>query len=341
MKKFNKKKIIILTATLFIYIPLVFAAISYSSSDVVIETSTTTIKSTYLQDAIDEIDYVCSTNCPKGMTCKSNTPKCIRATTLHTETCTNSSTTSHCQKAGYALNDTITYGNITTTPGALSIGDAFDCDVNGDGTYDSATERFYYISDYYDTDRKKFNDKIAVLVYYTNTINGVASTSNAAYDCTALNNNGPVTGRDNLPKITQWNNIRLYRESRQILAQNGSKSTQNGQLPQSFSYSGYSARLLTFQEVLHSCFDFNLYNQNIFGSNCNFLYERTQFANSSVATDGSWLETPFSTTPNYAARWRAGLHNIQTSGSADCLTDRTNTVGIRPVIEILISEISY
>ena len=41
---------------------------------------------------------------------------------------------------------TITYGKLGTQ-GILSSGDAFDCDVNGDGIYDATTERFYYVTD--------------------------------------------------------------------------------------------------------------------------------------------------------------------------------------------------
>ena len=77
----------ILTLTLFIYIPFVFAVISYSSSDVVVDNTSTSLGSTYLQDAIDEIAYFCGFDCPTGKTCKNNTPKCKMAITLHIETC--------------------------------------------------------------------------------------------------------------------------------------------------------------------------------------------------------------------------------------------------------------
>ena len=62
--------------------------------------------------------------------------------TLHTETCDSSGS---CHTKGfYETNATITYGAI---PGVYSprVGDAYDCDVNDDGTYDPLTERFYYI----------------------------------------------------------------------------------------------------------------------------------------------------------------------------------------------------
>ena len=135
----TKIKVIILVVALSVSIPLVFAATSYSSSNVVTD-NTSTKWSIYLQDAINDINYFCSVNCPTGKTCKNNTPKCQRATTLHTETCINSSTSGYCQADGYALNDTITYGNETTTTGVLTVGDAIDCDINGDGTFDATSE---------------------------------------------------------------------------------------------------------------------------------------------------------------------------------------------------------
>ena len=71
---------------------------------------------------------------------------CKRATVLHTEECTQTDGSMFCSGAGYTANgskgtSTITYGNLGTS-GTLSSGDAFDCDVNGDGTYDPSTERF-------------------------------------------------------------------------------------------------------------------------------------------------------------------------------------------------------
>ena len=97
---------------------------------------------------------------------------CKRATTLHTEECTQTDATYYCSGAGYTTSGTkgtttITYGNLGTSR-TLTSGDAFDCDVNGDGTYDSSTERFYYVSDYYNTSTKSFENDTAVLIYYYN-----------------------------------------------------------------------------------------------------------------------------------------------------------------------------
>ena len=332
-----KVKIIILTS-MFISIPFVFAATMNSSSNVMID-NTMTNWSRNLQDAISEINYFCSVKCPNGYSCKTNTPKCVRATTLHTETCSNDTTSYYCRGDGYALNGTITYGNETTTSGILTVGDAFDCDVNGDGTYDAETERFYYISDYYDTSRKIFNDNVAVLVYYSNTDDGVASTTNVTYDCSNENWHGPVSAIGELPTTVDWNNIKLYKNTRQILAKNGATTTSDGILPMSFDYTGYAARLLTYQELLHGCYDYNIGIGGAKGlsTNCKFLFERTKYANSSLTTSGSWLETPDNSSTNYAYYWNTYSRSINASSSVNDI----NNYGVRPTIEILKSELSY
>jgi hypothetical protein len=334
----KKIKIIIIIVMLFISIPLVFAATTYSSSNVVTD-NTNTKFSIYLQDSIDDINYFCSVNCPQGKICKNNTPICKRATKLHKETCAYSD---YCRADGYVFNDTITYGNTTTTNGVLTVGDAFDCDVNGDGIYDSTTERFYYISDYYDTSTKTFNDKVAILVYYSNTDDGVASTTNVAYDCSGQNYNGPVTAISELPTTTQWSNIRLYKSTRQILAQNNATAIREIiLLPTNYDYSGYSARLLTYQEINHGCYDYNIDIGNTKGlsTNCKFLFERTKYATSSSETYGSWAETPYSSNMNLVSNWSA-LNRIAGYFDADYVQN-SNGFGVRPAIEVLKSEISY
>ena len=82
---------------------------------------------------------------------------CIPATRLHTETCASDGS---CKSDEIAIGATITYGmkpNSTT----LSGGFAYSCDVNGDGTYDEETERFYYL-----TTNEESNN--AVLFFYSN-----------------------------------------------------------------------------------------------------------------------------------------------------------------------------
>lgn len=331
----TKTKVILIVLTTFIWIPLVYAATTYSSGDVFVDNSLfTTSVSSNLKEAIDEINYFCSNNCPSGYSCKNNTPKCIRATTLHTEECLDETTSTNCRLAGYSLNSIVTYGNQTTTPGVLTVGDAFDCDVNGDGNY---TERFYYISDYYDTETKKFNDKVAVLIYYSNVVNGVAANKSTIidYDCSGANNHGPIDVLDDLPTTDQWSNIKLYKNNRKILSSNNNNTTSKGELPESFDYSGHAARLITKQEVDHSCYDFNISTDTKKGlKKCEFLFEVTKYTNPNNTAYGSWTETPSNDIADKS-------YEISATFCFFTTTSTSFESGIRPAIELLKSEISY
>ena len=337
--KIKNKKILlyavigIIILVLLVLIPRGFAA--YDSADVYFDNTKSSASGKYLKDAIDDMNYYCSKNCPSGKTCKSNTPICKRATTLHTETC--SQTSNYCAGAGYASGATITYGNTSTTSGVLTTGDAFDCDVNGDGTFNATNERFYYVSDYYDTSTKNFNDKVAVLIYYSNVRGGVANTAGTAYDCKNKNYNGPVTAREQLPTTTQWSNIRLYKDSRQILAETNATSTSGGTLPTDFSYAGYAARLLTYQEVWNGCKSYDIDPTSTEGleAKCQFLMEGTRFSNSSLKTSGPWLESPHASNSNNAYLMYADYRNLYSSVVS------LTYLGARPTIEVLKSEISY
>ena len=269
-------------------------------------------------------------------------PKCIRATTLHTETCSNIYASYNCREAGYALNATITYGNTTTTEGVLTTGDAFDCDVDGTGY----NQRFYYVSDYYDTSTQNFNEDVAVLIYYSNVRGGVANTSGTAYmaqtgactDYNGCNWYGPVTAIQQLPTTNQWSNISLYKDTRQILAEDNATTTAGGTLPTAFSYSGYAARLLTYQEAYQGCNSYDKTPGSTGGldAKCQFLMEGTNFSNTSIGIYGPWLESPYTGISSYVWNVDSYTRRLLVSDAA------SNThYGIRPTIEILKSEISY
>ena len=326
----------------------------YNADEVSYDNSNSTLTSTDVQSALDELYTKCNnstTTCPQGVICTQKTDiKCKRATALHTQTCTNTNASYNCQDAGYALNDTIIYGNTSTIEGVLTVGDAFDCDVNGDGTFDAATERFYYVSEYYDTSTKKYIDKVAVLIYYSNTAEGVASTSNNTYatqsDAQAIgtcnysvgcNWYGPISAIKQLPTTTQWNNVSLYKNNRDILTGNNKSATLGGTLPSSFSYSGYAARLLTYQELYHGC-----YNQknNIIAKGaldeCNFLFENTKYSDENSYTVGVWLENP-AYSDAVAAHCAAGVAR----DACQYDTNDFSHMGIRPAIEIPKDQILY
>ena len=272
---------------------------------------------------------------------------CRRATSLHTEKCTQSGQAGYyCDSDGYTASGskgttTITYGSCGTD-GVLSTGDAFTCDVNGDGTFDETNERFYYVSDYYNTSTKQFDNTKAVLIYYSNTVAGYTADEGEAYDDTVdatqvlTNYNGPVSAVGHLPSSSDWNNVSLVRNNRQILTEDGTTSINGVTLPV-FSYSGKTSRLLTYQELESGCYDGSHYMTTNGGlSTCNFLFERTKYSKESHPTEGPWLETPFSST-SYSA------YNVYGSyrGLDNNYVDTHLIYGVRPVIEVSKNEISY
>ena len=263
---------------------------------------------------------------------------CKRATTLHTEECTQTDATNYCSGAGYTTSGskgttTITYGNLGTT-GVLTSGDAFDCDVNGDGVYDSAKERFYYVSDYYNTNKKVFEDDTAVLIYYNNVSSGQPANKVYAYDSSKENFHGPRTAIAQLPTSSQWNNISLKNNTRMILNEGGGNTTTGGTLPSNYSYVGYSARFLTFQEVKKGT-GINIPTWKT-GELDNFTYllENTKFASNSNSVWAWWLENARS--DNSTNAWNVnGRSRIVSYGTV------SDSNGVRPAIEVSKTNIEY
>ena len=330
MKNKIRLVILIIIISILLSITVVYAAIKYNSADVLINKQTG-LFSNNLEDAIDELDALIKspTNCPsKTMTCKKDAYICKRATTLHTATCSQDA--GSCNNVeGY--NKTITFGQLGTT-GVLRPGDAFDCKVSTTGGY---TERFYYVSDYYDTQLKKFNSEVAVLIYYTYTYNGSASESVVHYDDSGENWHGPQTAVTHLPTTSSWNNINLYKSKRKILTENNSTSTTGGTLPRDFSYEGKAARLLTYQELYNACYTNEKKITYAFSiNNCTFLFEKTDYVRSGTPYRW-WLETPESSNDHYIYYLGASNRNISS------ITPDYNYNGVRPVIEVLKSDISY
>ena len=158
---------------------------------------------------------------------------CKRATTLHTGSST------------YTGGNTVEFGQLGTK-GTLAVGDAFDCDVNGDGTYDAETERFYYVTN--------LNSNTAILIYYNNTDSKGA---NASAETTYYTNSysGPITAETYLPPTSLWSKVGLINKKRQIISDNGDNflKIQTGadsyihyKLP-IYNYKS-AARLLTYDE---------------------------------------------------------------------------------------------
>ena len=265
---------------------------------------------------------------------------CKRATTLHTEKCTQTDSQYYCSGAGYTTSgskgtSTITYGNLGTN-GTLSSGDAFDCDVNGDGIYDPNTERFYYVSDYYNTSTKSFENDTAVLIYYNSVNAGNPSNSvTYAYDSSGKSSRGPITAIAQLPTTSQWSNVSLKSVTRTILNENGGNTVSGETLPSDFSYEGYAARLLTLQEVKKSAQNDNIPTEKIGElDNFTYLYENTKFSNGNIAW-AYWIENPYS---GYSSNAMYVLGSDRYVSYSSVLESGRGT---RPAIEVSKSNIEY
>ena len=259
---------------------------------------------------------------------------CKRATLLHTEECLGA----YCAGVGYKVDGskgttTITYGSLGIN-GTISPGDAFDCDVNGDGQYDSETERFYYV-----TDMTK-NSNLAVLIYYNNVSEGKPNNGKYyQYDSSGENWHGPRTAIEQLPTTSQWSNVSLSNTERKLVNEYNTTSSKDGHTyPDVFSYSKYAARLLTLAEVKKLV---NSYIPSWKNGELNshlYLVENTNFSKKDNSKfDGYWLETPRNTMSSYS--WMvyataSRIHSVE--------VQRTDVlVGVRPVIEVSKNDISY
>ena len=266
---------------------------------------------------------------------------CKRATTLHTEQCSQTSKTLYCSASGYQVGGsknttTITYGNFGTDNTSLNGGDAFTCDVNGDGIYNEETERFYYVSDYYNTQTKSFETDTGVLVYYNNVSAGVPNNTGIfTYDDTD-NLHGPRSATQQLPTTTQWSNVSLKNTERAILNYQNGNTADSEQLPSNYSYLGHSARLLTQQEINSSV------GKAItsFGKNqtdgldllAPHYFENTKYSNNNLISGSWWLEGTTVAATTHALRimttpstqYGNGIYSISVGSS----------IGVRPAIEV-------
>ena len=316
-------------------------ALTVTSDQITYDNSQSGIEANNVADAIDKLyEKAESSNgkCPEGYiktnikdytySCEySNIPLCHRAKTLHTENCNNNSTSwngsswvaTYCPDDGYTIGSTITYGRLGSGS-TLHTGDAFDCDVNGDGIYDSGTERFYYVSDYYDTINMNFDSSYATLIYYKDT-----STSAVKYSTSSTYYSGPTTAMGYLPSKTQWSNVTLKTSSRNLLFSSDGTTVEKRSSYNTISYST-AARLLTFMELKKGCPSVGI---GITLGTCRFLLENTKYASSSATLDGSWLETVCSNSNQPICRSSASYHKLDSMYNYQ---DASN--GARPAIDV-------
>ena len=345
---------IIISIVLIISLIKVYADYLYNSNNVYYNNTSSNLEASDVQSAIDELYEKANTcasssdGCPVGYR-KYNEdstsflcakPLCKRATSLHIETC--SQTSSYCYADEYYASgsegtSTITYGQLGTSGSEPSAGDAFDCDVNGDGVYDSERERFYYVSTYFDTSTKNFDNDYYVFIYYSNTSGGNSSTSTVAwYSSSNSTSYGPTTAMAQLPKTSgenAWRDDLLKTTTRNILS-GTSVTSVTGTAKSNFSYSGYAARLLTMQELLSGCPNASTSTGSL--KSCNWIMEQTKYSTSSYSTSGPWLESAYSST----RAWFVNSGSRRVYYTMDGTTNSSN-YGARPVIEIPKSQVSY
>lgn len=181
--------------------------------------------------------------------------------------------------------------------------------------------------------------------YWSLNDGGVASNStryayDESYDSfdpagTSKNWHGPVIAVKQLPTTSQWSNVSLTNTKRQITTEQGTTSTDGGDLPV-FDYTGYAARLLTAQEVNEGCgFTVGSYTTGELSTKCKYLMENTKYSSTSLVR-GGWLESPRSKTETKAL----GICSINRIIMYDS-TDSDENFGVRPAIEVSKDNISY
>lgn len=241
---------------------------------------------------------------------------CKRATSLHS--ITYESTTS-------------TVGQLGTS-GNLTLGDAFDCDVNGDGTYSSTSERFYYLTDL-DSD-----SSAAVLLYtspvaYNQEVGPAIAYSSKGYSY------GPITARSGLPTPDDWPNVSLVKNVRNITGFDSSLQP-SSIVVSSFSYSGYVARIPTITEISGCILDRTdtIINNGSVASNtlCPYiLAENTTAATKNIPNAWSlWLENI-----NGNVVMKISLSRMAIDMTESAAGD--GSTALKPVIEVPKSRISY
>lgn len=181
------------------------------------------------------------------------------------------------------------------------------------------------------------DDSTVVLIYYNNVENGKPSNSKlVSYDASNENFHGPRTAIEQLPSTSGWRNVSLKNSTRAILNENGGNTTKGETLPDSFSYAGYSARLLTAQEINKACgIKAGRWTLGELDT-CNYLMEKTKYSNASIGNYGYWLENARSDDSTLAWLVSGSSRDVGYDTAYDA-----GDYGVRPAIEVLKSNIEY
>lgn len=181
---------------------------------------------------------------------------CKKTTEMHVHTCdrSDSGSASGCKQAGYAQNDIITFGNIASS--TLTPGDAYDCDMNGNGVFGDAdpttgesTERFYYL--------RTIDNNRAALIFYANYegANGPGSAQQFTF--------GEIDTA--LPSSSVWSNAAI-------------------------SFNGSPSRIPLKADIIEACGSNSGNNYSV--ASCEYILENTAFVSSDTNyyQNGVWVE---------------------------------------------------
>ena len=223
--------------------------------------------------------------------------------TLHTETCHKESGVStdpgclndavHHYEDGYP----IYYGNIPSGDAPES-GDAYDCDVNDDDTYDPVTERFYFIRE------NTATDDTGVFVYYT-----------------GFDEAGQM---DDDPSRT----IHIYADVPNFLPNANYTDWTTDDVwdnPALVTFDGKVSRLATVTDLVAACGQFSTANGYL--DSCNYYMENSRYHNNVNSRSAIWIEQYEGTYYRIDGRTRkiatVAANSITTSQSV-----------VRPTIEV-------
>ena len=251
-----------------------------------------------------------------------------------------------CKKATSLHQDK--YGKLITGD-TLEVGAAFDCDVNGDNSFDPENERFYYLSPENGNDS---SDNL-VFIYYNNTgvnedITFPCPNCKIKYDSNSNDGNistyqaRPDKAKEYLPLASSWKNTSLImpgtgdNQNVNITDEKGTVKVTN------FSYKGYSARFPRISEIMKATGVTevslnNNHNDSISTTDYNFLYENlVNTCGPTPCASGYWLENASSRDKGYAWSIRGGYNGIY---SETAYTD--STIATRPVIVVNKENVYY
>ena len=242
---------------------------------------------------------------------------CEKATalTLHQETCRYDSNQG-CKADGLS-GQPITYGS---EPGANTYepGDAYNCDVNNDGTYDPDEERFYFI-------RENSENNSMVLYYYT------SIDENGVVDTQEIVNQNPVTYYE--PGSYYYTVAQNYHP---LLVEDQNSSLPTWDNPGLILFDNIPARLVSLDDIEVACGTLDIDTVGYLSS-CPYLMENSRYQDNKKGRAGIWVQKPDSTIATEGYRLHTGTRTLGTVNITSTSSGSKNQY--RPTIEIPVNAI--